>query len=48
VSTFWGILIFKEYYRSSRKTYVLLVAMLVMFSVAVGLLAGSSGTRKTS
>ncbi|CAM6034554.1 unnamed protein product [Sphagnum compactum] len=48
VSTFWGVVIFKEYYRSSRKTYILLVAMLFMFCLAVGLLAGSSGTRKTS
>ncbi|XP_024375280.1 ureide permease 1 isoform X4 [Physcomitrium patens] len=46
VSTFWGILVFKEYYRSSRRTYVLLVAMLVMFSAAVGILAGSAGHRK--
>jgi hypothetical protein len=48
VSTFWGVVIFKEYYRSSHKTYILLVAMLFMFCLAVGLLAGSSGTRKTS
>jgi len=48
VSTFWAVVIFKEYYRSSRKTYILLVAMLFMFCLAVGLLAGSSGTRNTS
>ncbi|KAG0571608.1 hypothetical protein KC19_VG026700 [Ceratodon purpureus] len=48
VSTFWGILVFKEYYRSSRKTYILLVAMLVMFAAAVGILAGSAGKRQTS
>ncbi|CAM6051107.1 unnamed protein product [Sphagnum compactum] len=48
VSTFWGVLIFKEYYRSSRQTYTLLAAMLIMFSLAVCLLASSSGTRKTS
>ncbi|CAK9202232.1 unnamed protein product [Sphagnum troendelagicum] len=48
VSTFWGVLIFKEYYRSSRQTYILLAAMLIMFSLAVCLLASSSGTRKTS
>ncbi|KAF3956916.1 hypothetical protein CMV_018011 [Castanea mollissima] len=46
VSTFWGILIFGEYRRSSRKTYILLVSMLFMFVVAVGVLMGSSGHRK--
>ncbi|CAM6105049.1 unnamed protein product [Calypogeia fissa] len=46
VSTFWGVLIFKEYHRSSRKTYVLLVGMIVMFIVAVALLASSAGHRK--
>ena len=46
VSTFWGILIFGEYRRSSRKTYILLVSMLFMFVVAVGLLMASSGHRK--
>ncbi|WOL01446.1 hypothetical protein Cni_G10162 [Canna indica] len=47
VSTFWGILLFGEYRRSSRKTYVLLVSMLFMFIVAVGVLMASSGHRKT-
>nr|POF22541.1 ureide permease 2 [Quercus suber] len=46
VSTFWGILIFGEYRRSSRKTYILLVGMLFMFVVAVGVLMASSGHRK--
>lgn len=46
VSTFWGILLFGEYRRSSRKTYVLLVGMLSMFIVAVGVLMASSGHRK--
>ncbi|KAJ8774517.1 hypothetical protein K2173_016963 [Erythroxylum novogranatense] len=46
VSTFWGILIFGEYRRSSRRTYVLLASMLFMFIVAVGVLMGSSGHRK--
>ncbi|WCJ22114.1 ureide permease 1 [Euphorbia peplus] len=46
VSTFWGIVIFKEYRKSSRKTYVLLVSMLSMFVVAVGVLMASSGHRK--
>ncbi|KAL2650792.1 hypothetical protein R1flu_018920 [Riccia fluitans] len=48
VSTFWGILIFGEYHRSSRKTYTLLVLMLLMFIVAVAVLISSAGTRKTS
>ncbi|OVA18886.1 Ureide permease [Macleaya cordata] len=47
VSTFWGILLFGEYRKSSRRTYVLLVSMLVMFIVAVGVLMASSGHRKT-
>ncbi|BBM96772.1 hypothetical protein MPTK1_1g00600 [Marchantia polymorpha subsp. ruderalis] len=47
VSTFWGILIFGEYHRSSRKTYVLLVSMLVMFIAAVAILMSSSGHRKS-
>ncbi|KAK6157839.1 hypothetical protein DH2020_012087 [Rehmannia glutinosa] len=46
VSTFWGVLLFGEYRRSSRKTYVLLVGMLSMFIVAVGVLMASSGHRK--
>ncbi|XP_023884924.2 ureide permease 1 isoform X2 [Quercus suber] len=46
VSTFWGILIFGEYQRSSRKTYILLISMLFMFVVAVGVLMASSGHRK--
>ncbi|KAL2510074.1 Ureide permease 1 [Forsythia ovata] len=46
VSTFWGILLFGEYRRSSRRTYVLLVGMLSMFIVAVGVLMASSGHRK--
>ncbi|KAH6807256.1 ureide permease 1 [Perilla frutescens var. frutescens] len=46
VSTFWGVLLFGEYRRSSRRTYVLLAGMLSMFIVAVGVLMGSSGHRK--
>ena len=46
VSTFWGIVIFGEYRRASKFTYILLVAMLLMFAAAVGLLLGSAGTRK--
>ena len=47
VSTFWGILLFGEYRRCSKRTLFLLIAMLAMFAAAVGLLMGSSGDRKT-
>ncbi|KZV30956.1 Ureide permease 1 isoform 4 [Dorcoceras hygrometricum] len=46
VSTFWGVLLFGEYRRSSRKTYILLGSMLSMFVVAVAILMASSGHRK--
>ncbi|ERM99989.1 hypothetical protein AMTRI_Chr10g224700 [Amborella trichopoda] len=46
VSTFWGILLFGEFRRSSKMTYILLVAMLFMFAAAVGVLMASSGHRK--
>lgn len=46
VSTFWGILLFGEYRKSSRRTYALLISMLCMFIVAVGVLMASSGHRK--
>lgn len=46
VSTFWAVLLFGEYRKSSRRTYILLVSMLMMFIVAVGVLMGSSGHRK--
>ncbi|WOH12552.1 hypothetical protein DCAR_0832057 [Daucus carota subsp. sativus] len=46
VSTFWGVLLFGEYRRSSRRTYILLNSMLFMFIVAVGVLMASSGHRK--
>lgn len=46
VSTFWGIMLFGEYRRSSRRTYVLLAGMLSMFIAAVGVLMASSGHRK--
>ncbi|CAM6084787.1 unnamed protein product [Calypogeia fissa] len=45
VSTVGAILIFKEYHQSSRRTYVLLGTMLMMFTVAVVLLASSAGQR---
>jgi Ureide permease len=35
-----------EYRRSSKRTYLLLAAMLLMFAAAVGLLMGSAGTRQ--
>ncbi|XP_010527961.1 PREDICTED: ureide permease 1-like isoform X2 [Tarenaya hassleriana] len=46
VSTFWGMLLFGEYRRSSRRTYILLTNMLFMFIVAVAVLIASSGHRK--
>ncbi|KAH9772403.1 Ureide permease 1 [Citrus sinensis] len=46
VSTFWGILLFGEYRKSSRRTYILLVSMLSMFIVAVAVLMASAGHRK--
>ncbi|PIM98767.1 hypothetical protein CDL12_28746 [Handroanthus impetiginosus] len=46
VSTFWGVLLFGEYRRSSRRTYILLLSMLSMFIVAVSVLMASSGHRK--
>ncbi|KAK1611376.1 hypothetical protein QYE76_035049 [Lolium multiflorum] len=45
VSTFWGILLFGEYRKSSKKTYTLLVFMLLMFIAAVATLMASSGHR---
>uniref|UniRef100_A0A0E0JAR0 Ureide permease 2-like n=1 Tax=Oryza nivara TaxID=4536 RepID=A0A0E0JAR0_ORYNI len=47
ISTFWGIILFGEYRRSSRKTYLLLGSMLTMFVVAVVLLMASAAHRKT-
>ncbi|KAL1317557.1 hypothetical protein AAHE18_15G142100 [Arachis hypogaea] len=46
VSTFWGIVLFGEYRKSSRRTYMLLGSMLFMFIVAVAVLMASSGCRK--
>ncbi|CAN5963260.1 unnamed protein product [Sphagnum jensenii] len=45
VGTLWGILLFGEYHKSSRRTYMLLSAMLIMFAVAVTLLIASSSQR---
>ncbi|KAH7422961.1 hypothetical protein KP509_12G033300 [Ceratopteris richardii] len=46
VSTIWAVLLFGEYHRSSRKTYMLLISMLFMFIVAVAVLMASAGHRK--
>lgn len=46
VSTFWGILLFGEYRKSSRRTYILLASMLFMFIVAVAVLMASAGSRE--
>lgn len=48
VSTFWGVLLFGEYRRSSRRTYMLLGSMLGMFVVAMALLMASSVHRNGS
>ncbi|KAL6622778.1 hypothetical protein ACP70R_032657 [Stipagrostis hirtigluma subsp. patula] len=45
VSTFWGVVLFGEYRRSSRRTYALLGSMLVMFVVAMAVLMASSAHR---
>ena len=47
VSTVWAVIFFGEYRRSSRKTYLLLAAMLSMFVVAVAVLMASAGRRKS-
>ncbi|XP_078171889.1 ureide permease 1-like [Carex rostrata] len=46
VSTFWGVLLFGEYRKSSKRTYILLFFMLSMFVAAVAILMASSGHRK--
>ncbi|KAK7309862.1 hypothetical protein RJT34_06946 [Clitoria ternatea] len=46
VSTFWGVVLFGEYRKSSRRTYMLLGSMLFMFIAAVAVLMASSGHRK--
>ncbi|KAG8048747.1 hypothetical protein GUJ93_ZPchr0009g1895 [Zizania palustris] len=46
VSTVWGILLFGEYRRSSRRTYTLLGSMLFIFVVAMVVLMASSAHRK--
>jgi len=46
VSTFWGVVLFGEYRRSSRRTYTLLASMLLMFAVAMAVLMASSNHRR--
>ncbi|OEL29787.1 Ureide permease 2 [Dichanthelium oligosanthes] len=46
ISTFWGLVLFGEYRRASRKTYLLLGAMLLMFVIAVVVLMALAGHRK--
>ncbi|TVU50188.1 hypothetical protein EJB05_01550, partial [Eragrostis curvula] len=46
VSTLWGVVLFGEYRRSSRRTYALLGSMLLMFVVAMAVLMSSSAHRK--
>ncbi|XP_048574633.1 ureide permease 1-like isoform X2 [Triticum urartu] len=46
-STFWGIVLFGEYRKSSKKMYTLLVFMLLMFIAAVATLMASAGHRST-
>ncbi|EMS50588.1 hypothetical protein TRIUR3_03714 [Triticum urartu] len=46
VSTLWGVVLFGEYRRSSRRTYTLLGSMLFMFVVAMAVLMASSAHRK--
>ncbi|KAG5068221.1 hypothetical protein AAZX31_01G054900 [Glycine max] len=48
VSTFWGVILFGEYRKSSRRTYILLGSMLFMFIVAVAVLMASSGQRNST
>ncbi|KAK8948465.1 Ureide permease 2 [Platanthera zijinensis] len=45
VSTFWAVVIFREYRKSSKKTYILLACMLLMFIASVAILMASSGDR---
>ncbi|KAJ4827734.1 Phospholipid metabolism protein [Turnera subulata] len=46
VSTFWDVVLFGEYRRSSRRTYGYLFSMLSLFLIAVVVLMASSGHRK--
>ncbi|KAL2649313.1 hypothetical protein R1flu_017441 [Riccia fluitans] len=45
VGTLWGIVLFGEYHRSSRKTYTLLGGMLFMFMAAVVIIIASATER---
>ncbi|KAG5608105.1 hypothetical protein H5410_019386 [Solanum commersonii] len=48
VSTFWGVILFGEYRRSSGRTYSLIAGMLIMFIAAVAILMASAGKRKSN
>ncbi|XP_049389802.1 ureide permease 1-like isoform X1 [Solanum stenotomum] len=48
VSTFWGVILFGEYRRSSGRTYTLIAGMLIMFIAAVAILMASAGKRKSN
>nr|CAB3465976.1 unnamed protein product [Digitaria exilis] len=48
VSTVWAVVLFGEYRRSSRRTYLLLTAMLSMFAIGLAALIASTGHRKAS
>nr|CAB3462143.1 unnamed protein product [Digitaria exilis] len=48
VSTVWAVVLFGEYRRSSRRTYLLLTAMLSMFAIGLAALIASAGHRKAS
>ncbi|KAF8646329.1 hypothetical protein HU200_065906 [Digitaria exilis] len=48
VSTVWAIVLFGEYRRSSRRTYLLLTGMLLVFVIALAALIDSAGHRKAS
>ncbi len=45
VSTIWGVVLFGEYYRSCKRTYLLLGAMLTMFAAGEQALAGPEQPR---
>ncbi|KAF8661086.1 hypothetical protein HU200_057188 [Digitaria exilis] len=48
VSTVWAVVLFGEYRRSSRRTYLLLTPMLSMFAIGLAALIASAGHRKAS
>ncbi|CAN6283308.1 unnamed protein product [Urochloa humidicola] len=48
VSTFWDVVLFGEYRRSSWRTYLLLASMLTMFVIALAVLLASAGHRRNT